>query len=85
MIIKKHDCNAKMYFHSFKVEDLIYIQNCNLLDLPENYQMKYCKFMFYFFFLQVCLYKKQIFIMLYLGLNYLLLLKTKMEKLLDTC
>ncbi|KAG1043826.1 hypothetical protein G6F46_009250 [Rhizopus delemar] len=23
------------------VEDLIYIQNCNLLDLPENYQMKY--------------------------------------------
>ncbi|KAG2210979.1 acyl-CoA N-acyltransferase [Mucor mucedo] len=23
------------------VEDMIYIQNCNLLDLPENYQMKY--------------------------------------------
>ncbi|KAI9363611.1 acyl-CoA N-acyltransferase [Pilaira anomala] len=23
------------------VDDLIYIQNCNLLDLPENYQMKY--------------------------------------------
>ncbi|KAI8885746.1 acyl-CoA N-acyltransferase [Backusella circina FSU 941] len=23
------------------VEDLIYIQACNLLDLPENYQMKY--------------------------------------------
>lgn len=22
---------------------MIYIQNCNLLDLPENYQMKYCK------------------------------------------
>ncbi|CAO0793765.1 unnamed protein product [Mucor circinelloides] len=23
------------------VDDMIYIQNCNLLDLPENYQMKY--------------------------------------------
>ena len=28
---------------NMQVEDLLEIQNANLLDLPENYQMKYCK------------------------------------------
>ncbi len=25
-----------------QVDDLLAVQNCNLLNLPENYQMKYC-------------------------------------------
>ncbi len=26
---------------NFEMEDLLQIQNCNLLSLPENYQLKY--------------------------------------------
>lgn len=35
---------------------MIYIQNCNLLDLPENYQMKYCKHLFFIFIMNASNY-----------------------------
>jgi len=36
------ECNGNLVHVSLQVEDLIYMQHANVMNLPENYNMKYC-------------------------------------------